>query len=309
VRPGELDIAEKFRNSGVYTQADVKLPYLNIVPALRLDYHTEFGWMFSPKIGVSSRVLDNLTLRASFGDAFRAPSTVELYGDMVVGTYKIRGNSNLLAEKVRALDCGFEADLFSGITIQSNLFYNSMKNLITIAFDGQLLNGIVTNGNLDNAYSCGVENEITWRPYKPLTISVNYTFTESENLRYKEALDYIPRNKFNAMIMFGDTLGPGVLQVSVYEGFVGKRHYADWKSIPTIRSRRVNDKSIVTFTPKFVALDPYFRTDLSCSYTFKNKHEIVFDAQNLFDAYIEESGGTLSPARFAVLKYSVPFNF
>lgn len=308
-RPGETDIVERVRNTGVYAQADVKLPYFNVVPALRLDYHSEFGWMFSPKIGVSSRLLDHLTLRASYGNAFRAPSTVELYGDMIVGTNKIRGNPDLLAEKVRAVDCGFETDFFKGITVQSNFFYNDMENLITIAIGAEALKGIVTNENLDDAYSFGVENEIAWNPVNSLKCSFNYTLTKSENLRYKEPLDYIPRHKGNLTIMWRDTLGPGVLRVSALEGFVGWRHYADWKSMPRFKSIRVGTEIVDIITPEFVTLKPYFLTNLSCSYTLRNNHDIALEIQNLFDAEIEQSGGTLSPGRFASVKYTVPISF
>jgi outer membrane cobalamin receptor len=309
-RPGEVDIVERFRNIGIYTQTDIELHHFNVVPALRVDYHSEFGWMFSPKIGVSSRVFDHLTLRASYGNAFRAPSTVELYGAIVIGKNKIRGNSDLLAEQVQSIDCGFETDLFKGVTIQSNYFHNVMKNLITISIGAEALNGIVSYENLDDAWSYGLENEITWSPTEPLTCMVNYTLTESQNIRYKKPLDYIPRHKFNASVMYNRVLGSGSLHISVNEGYVGTRHYADWNSSPTIRSKRTPDgKIMITFIPKFMKLNQYFRTDLSCSYTLKNDHEITFNAQNLFNAQIEQMGGTLLPGRVASIKYIVPVNF
>jgi outer membrane cobalamin receptor len=309
VRPGESEIVERFRNSGVYAQVDVKLPHVNFVPALRLDYHSQFGWMFSPKIGVSSRLLDHLTLRSSFGDAFRAPSTVELYGNMYVGKYKIRGNPDLLAENVRSFDFGFETDFLKGVTLQSNFFYNIMENLITLDIGPETINGIVSNGNLDNAWSWGVENEIIWKPVDPLNCSFNYTFTESENLRYKVPLDYIPKHKLNASVSYNKKFGSGELHFTINEGFVGKRQFADWRSTPNMSTVVVDKRVILTITPLFVSLDPYFLTNISGSYTFKNNHEIALDIINLFDQDIEESGGSLLPGRFTSLKYCVPIQF
>lgn len=309
VRPGETEIARRFRNTGVYAQADIKLPYVNVVPALRLDYHSQFGWMFSPKIGVSSRLLDHLTLRTSFGDAFRAPSTVELYGNMIVGTFKIRGNSDLLAEKVQAFDFGFETDILKGVTLESNFFYNDMENLITIDIGPDAINGIVSNKNLDNAWSSGVESEIAWNPILPLVCTVNYTFTESENLSYNVPLDYVPKHKLNASVRYNNKVGPGVLRCSINEGFVGRRQYADWRSAPNMKTVVVDNKVVLTITPSFVKLKPYFLTDVSASYTFKNNHEIALDIMNLFNVKIEQSGGTLLPGLFPSLKYSVPIQF
>jgi outer membrane cobalamin receptor len=309
VRSGEREIVERFRNAGLYAQADIKVPYFNVVPAIRADYHTAFGWMISPKLGASSRLLDHLTLRASYGNAFRAPSTLELYSDMIVGTYKIKGNPDLLAENVRAFDCGFEMDFFKGITVQSNFFYNKMENLITIDFDEKVINNIVGNGNLDDARSFGVENEITWNPLRSFKCSFNYTFTESENLRYREPLDYIPRHKGNVTVMWTDTLGPGVLRFSALEGFAGRRHYADWEVMPNIKSKRIDTTVVAIITPQFASLEHYFLTNISCSYTLRNNHEIALEIQNLFDADIEQSGGTLLPGRLASIKYTVPINF
>jgi outer membrane cobalamin receptor len=309
VRQGESEIAKRFRNTGVYAQVDIKFPYVNIVPALRLDYHSQFGLMLSPKIGVSSRLFDHLTLRSSFGDAFRAPSTVELYGNMFVGKYKIQGNPDLLAEKVRAFDFGFETDFLKGIIFQSNFFYNDMENLITINIGPETLNDIVSNGNLDDAWSWGIENEITWKPAGPLNCSFNYTFTGSENVRYKVPLDYIPKHKLNASVMYNKKLGSGELRFSISEGFVGRRHYADWRSAPNMGTVVVNKKVILTITPSFRPLDPYFLTDLSTRYTFKNNQKIALDIMNLFDAPIEQSGGSLLPGRLASLKYSIPIQF
>jgi outer membrane cobalamin receptor len=309
IRLGETEIAKRFHNTGVYAQFDIKLPFVNVVPALRLDYHTQFGWMFSPKIGISSRLMDHLTLRTSFGDAFRAPSTVELYGNMFVGKYKIRGNPDLLAENVRSFDFGFETDFLKGITFQSNFFYNDMENLITINIGPETINNVVTNANLDDAWSYGVESEIRWNPVEPLNCNFNYTFTESENVRYKVPLDYIPKHKLNASVGYNKKLGSGELHFSISEGFVGRRQYADWRSMPNGNWVVVDGKVLLIITPKFEGLDPYFLTDISGSYTFKNNHEIAFNIINLLDAKIEQSGGTLLPGRFASLKYSIPIQF
>jgi outer membrane receptor protein involved in Fe transport len=253
--------------------------------------------------------MDHFTLRSSFGDAFRAPSTVELYGNMYVGKYKIRGNPDLLAENVRSFDFGFETDFIKGITLQSNFFYNNMKNLITLNIGPETINGIVSNGNLDDAWSWGVENEITWKLVEPLNCSFNYTFTKSENLRYKVPLDYIPQHKCNASVSYNKKLGSGKLQFTLNEGFVGKRQFADWRSTPNMSTVVVDKKVILTITPLFVSLDPYFLTNFSGRYTFKNNHEIVLDIINLFDQDIEESGGSFLPGRFASLKYSMPIQF
>jgi len=100
-----------------------------------------------------------------------------------------------------------------------------------------------------------------------------------------------------------------VLRFSALEGFAGRRHYADWEVMPNIKSKRIDTTVVAIITPQFASLEHYFLTNISCSYTLRNNHEIALEIQNLFDADIEQSGGTLLPGRLASIKYTVPINF
>jgi iron complex outermembrane receptor protein len=53
---------------------------LNI--AVRYDDYSDFGDTVNPKVSVAWRPMDNLLLRASYGEGFRAPNMQELYGNV-----------------------------------------------------------------------------------------------------------------------------------------------------------------------------------------------------------------------------------
>lgn len=48
--------------------------------AVRYDDYSDFGGTTSPKVGVVYRPLDNLSLKASWGQGFKAPGMTDLYG-------------------------------------------------------------------------------------------------------------------------------------------------------------------------------------------------------------------------------------
>ncbi len=56
---------------------------VRLVPGLRVDAHSEFGSVLSPKLGATLAVNERTHLRASAGRAYRAPSLSELYGTII----------------------------------------------------------------------------------------------------------------------------------------------------------------------------------------------------------------------------------
>ncbi|NLG16179.1 MAG: TonB-dependent receptor [Fibrobacter sp.] len=297
------------RNFGLYLQDEISVfRGIKVVPALRYDLHSLFGGEFSPKLGISGPAGDLFFLRMSGGGAFRAPSTTELYmPDFPVSVFRLVSNSSLKPEYVWAFDCGADFKPLKNLTITSDFFSNYMKDMITFNFivGEDLFNTTVTHGNVESARSWGVENQLQWDPFAFLSLKGNYTFTESENEKYKVSLDYIARHKFNVEVNYKKSFGDRLLEAGIAEGFVGKREYFDWGVRPDViihEDLMMSDSlEVKPFRQK---LDPYFKTDLSVSYSFNAGNRISLIIQNLFNAEGEESGGTFVPGRFMGLKYT-----
>ncbi len=54
--------------------------YLEIDLAVRYDDYDDFGSAVSPRVGATFTMVDNLVLKASYGQGFRAPDMSDLYG-------------------------------------------------------------------------------------------------------------------------------------------------------------------------------------------------------------------------------------
>ncbi len=97
-----------------YLQAELSKPGLGeLVLGGRLDLDRDFGTHLTPRIAARlslSPMLTGLSVRASYGQGFRAPSLGERYLDFKNGAanYVVRGNAGLRPEVSNALQAGLE---------------------------------------------------------------------------------------------------------------------------------------------------------------------------------------------------------
>jgi outer membrane cobalamin receptor len=303
--------AEKtLTNTGLYIQDETDLfSFLHIVPALRFDNHSAYGTNFSPKIGIAADLHDKITIRSSFGKAYRAPSATELYmPEMYFSPVYLHSNPELKPEYTTSFDAGFELDIPYGFNVSCDYYYNKLSNLIVlgdISFDPVIRDVTrASHVNICDAWSWGFENELSWKQFKWISAKVNYAYTKSRNETYMQPLDLIPMHKTNLQLDFTKSFRNGLLSIALDEGYVGERTGINWRS-----GSKVNFGlgGVIELEPHYVTLNEYFRTDLTMSCTFATHFTVALSAQNLFNAAIEESFGTLSPGRFAVVKLKTAF--
>ncbi|AWF80043.1 TonB-dependent receptor [Microbulbifer sp. A4B17] len=123
--------------------------------AVRYDDYSDFGGATSPKVGVNYRPLDNVTLKASWGQGFKAPALSDLYGvtsfsaedatdyvycaangiasgDCVEQQYNTYYGSNpdLDAEESEAYTLGVVYDATDNITLGLDYFNLTVDNVI-----------------------------------------------------------------------------------------------------------------------------------------------------------------------------------
>tara|TARA_B100001057_G_scaffold493068_1_gene586795 strand:+ start:1654 stop:3657 length:2004 start_codon:yes stop_codon:yes gene_type:complete len=119
----------------VFTSSELNFKGLVVRPALRITYNNKYNAPIIPSLNIK-HVLKNTTFRASYGKGFRAPSLKELYFNFVDINHNIVGNTSLIAEK----SDNYIADVqwiknneLVKIKIDGGLFYNDIKNMITLA--------------------------------------------------------------------------------------------------------------------------------------------------------------------------------
>ncbi len=155
-----------------------------LIPALRVDSHDQWGEKLSPKINVMWRVDDSLTLRTSWGKAFKAPTLRQLYQKALSG-HRIwyDGDPNLLPEESRTFRIGAEKRLGKNLFTQISLFRNDFDNIIYGKKTGKKRNGrpIRQFTNTAEAMTQGIEAEMRYYFTNMLSTAIAYTYTDGEN--------------------------------------------------------------------------------------------------------------------------------
>ncbi len=146
----------------------------------RLDNHSEFGIHFSPKLSSLYRVTDNLRVRASYGQGFRAPDFKDLYLNFtnVTSGYQVLGNPSLQPESSHNWNLGIEYQLFNGLLARIHGYRNDLHNLIEAERIGQTVAGgsRFEYQNISEAYTEGVDVEIIIGSFQGFTSTVGYAY-------------------------------------------------------------------------------------------------------------------------------------
>ncbi len=121
----------------VFATAEYKLAgKLLLKPGLRYAYNTAYHTPLVPSFHVKWSHNERHAFRGSYAKGFRAPTIKELYFLFVDVNHNIVGNSELRAEQSDnyALSYLYSREINRcRVKIESNFFYNSIYNLITLA--------------------------------------------------------------------------------------------------------------------------------------------------------------------------------
>ncbi|MDD5675626.1 MAG: TonB-dependent receptor, partial [Chitinivibrionales bacterium] len=306
ILPNSFSTRKAIQNGAGFIQDEIKLlDRLNIVPALRLDYQSEFGGALSPKLGISYKVLDPLTFRTSAGRSFRAPSLAELYlPDLQINpSFVLKANPNLSPEYVWGFDAAFDVVPLKPLTVTLGTFYNSMKDLISQTLINDSAGTYVSHRNIIAAYSEGLEGEMEWRPLKWLRLSTHGTLQNSKDLSTGSMLDYVPNFLFGGQAGASHKFSNIKVEGELGFNYVGKRKYVE---ISKDSLQFMPDGSL-KLKPFFVNLASYNTVEISCKISLKQNLWLCLTAQNILNAIYEESGGTYGPGAFATVKIGYGF--
>ena len=146
----------------------------------RLDNHSEFGTHFSPKLSAMYRMTDDLRLRFSYGQGFRAPDFKNLYLDFtnVTAGYQVLGNPGLQPESSHNWNLGLEYEIFQGLLGRIHAYRNDLSNLIEAARVGESAAGgsKFEYQNISRAYTEGIDVEATIGSIGGFTSAIGYAY-------------------------------------------------------------------------------------------------------------------------------------
>lgn len=178
-----FDAGRSTRIFGAYTQLGIEYGGFSARVGGRVDDHARFGTAVSFGSDLSYEIVDDLRLRASVGEGFKAPTLFQLFSDF--------GNEALRPEKSTSVDLGLALGerTMTGSTFHASatLFRRDGEDQIEFASCfGNPAPLCATRPfgfyeNLGKVRAQGFELELGARPGDRLVTRAAYSYTETEN--------------------------------------------------------------------------------------------------------------------------------
>jgi vitamin B12 transporter len=263
------------RISGGYAQWQTTLAeVVTLTGGARYDDDREFGGHTSVKIAGAWQATETTTLRANYGDGFKAPSLYELFSPY----------SNplqaLMPEIARGWEVGAD-QAFGPVRASFTYFERRTKDQIDFFSCYGVTSTACTLRDLEGGYyynvnrsrATGIEADFTARLTDAITVTANYTNLTDIDLATGLQLARRPHNSANGMVTWRPDADATV-------GF----------SIDYIGSR-FDDSG--HFTP----LQPAIHVNVFASYKVSDKIELFGRVENLFGNRAEPVAGYGAPGR------------
>ncbi len=174
---------------------------LGLTVGVRHDHYSDFEGTTNPRIGFVWEFIDNATLKALYGQAFRAPNFAELFTNNTT----LKGDAGLKPETIRTYEIGLGYKVTDSVSTNVNYFFNVIRDLIGISplsapGETQLIK------NLGGANVQGVEFETRAdlsRYWRGAYAFANYTYQDAESKG--DPLPDVPKHKGNVGLNAGIT--------------------------------------------------------------------------------------------------------
>lgn len=168
--------------AAAYAQLSWKLGDLTVMPGARFESHTRYGESIAPRLAAAWKVSRLLTLRASGGRGFRAPSAKELgfLFDHSVFGYRVLGNDALAPEKSWGMNADATVTPTSTMTFRGSVFANWVEDLIDLDLAGGTTDGGVSSyayTNFGRARTAGGQVDVAFKPAPFLRAESSYAYT------------------------------------------------------------------------------------------------------------------------------------
>lgn len=221
--------------AALYVQDEFNLlKWLNITAGLRLNQNQGFGFRATPKVSAMLSFGD-FRIRGGWSQGFKSPTTKELHYRylhvMGSSTFFNMGNTNLKAQTSNYYNAGAE---YRGkkLTVSVTGYWNRLDNMIalvnvpvseipndvTSAFMGDGSGQVIARKykNMEDARTCGVDVNVSYKVISGLTLSGNYSYLDTEAHQYdasknklkKVTIDGMAHHKWNASASWQDRIVP-----------------------------------------------------------------------------------------------------
>jgi vitamin B12 transporter len=182
---------QTINNYALFVQDEAQLNEKLLVSAgIRGDKHSIAGTSVNPRAGITYSLSEDLTFKASYGSAFRAPSLNNLFWF---------GNPSLKPENARAYEAGIERRTLDGNVSRLSYYLSATRDYIIYDISTNTLN------NIGEVAQEGVEYELERRIGANGKGFINYSLQKAIDKVANKYLPYVAENKINTGLTFGES--------------------------------------------------------------------------------------------------------
>jgi len=200
---------------------------LILTAGIRYDYYNDFGSTYNPRVALVWQESEDLTLKAIYGRAFRAPTFGELY---LSNTPAFIGNPDLDPETIDTYEVAL--NYRAKVHTRLNVFYYRAKNLIDYVGDPlPATTSRAENAKDQNGY--GLELEMECGLTDSVSVRGNYAYQYSENADTNERIANAPSNQAFAQVQYRPAVN---WNINTQYFYIGKRYREKTDSRETLGS-------------------------------------------------------------------------
>ena len=229
-----------------------------LVLGTRLDSHDEWGEEYNPKASLMYKALDNLTLRASLGRAFSAPSLSKLFGNWKMGPYYVLANEDLQPEKSIGYEFGIDYHPCDNFKTYFSFFKHEIEDLINSKKYKVGKKRYLEWVNINEAETYGAEAGLNF-VLNDLTTDISYTWMHTKDEKTGKELEERPRHK--ADFRFSYNLKNFQTKLNLDASYTGQR-FEDEENLDELNS--------------------FWTLDLSGEKHLNDHFSVFFRVENLF---------------------------
>lgn len=185
-----LDDHRDGNNFGGFAQVEINFR-TNLVLNVggRIDQYSSFGESANPRLALIYQPWSETTLKALYGEAFRAPNAYELYYNY---PGQSKANPTLQPEEVRTYEFVWEQDLPGSLKFSAAGYYYEIDHLSSQVIDPN--DGLQVFKNIDAATALGMELGLEVRYQNGLTTHIGYALQQAEDSLTHLELSNSPRH-------------------------------------------------------------------------------------------------------------------
>ena len=245
LRDIDASFADKSDNfQSLYLQDEINLKPFDIVIGGRLDDNSLYGAEFNPKASLMWEAAADTRIRASVGRAFKSPTIRQLYVLFKHGTWWNRPNENLNPETSWGYSAGIEHVFSKRLSANLGLFRNDIKDIIVAVNTSETIDGVPvrTWRNVNKAFTQGAEIGMKAAILDNLSLTLNYTYLDTENEDTDKELPYNPHH--TAGIGMDYEIKPWAMSFHWGTNYVSKA-YTDETNTREIESYYISNLKII----------------------------------------------------------------